>query len=607
MKHFMILILILIFSISTLLAETADKNVSTVNKDFSQTNQIRIVQPAENAHLPAVSATFVIGSVPPNGKLKINGNPVPVHPGGGFLTMVNLTPGNFQIKAELILDSVSYNLTRTVIVSEPEKPAPVSPLTIECVKPSQDKELHPGEDIEVFCKGSPGMKAFFKVKGVRGEFPMVESVTTPGNYMGVYRIGNRDRLKSSKIKVTLENDKHQKESRESDGTISLFPNNWPMMVQVAEPNVILRAGPALAPGDKAGYVMFPPEGTLLQVTGRIGDEYRIRLTKNKTVWVSSSQIKPLPAGALPARVVVGTISTVSNDNSVKIYLPLNRKIPFKIDSDIDGKYIDISLFGAFSNTDWINNPAIGIIKNVSWFQDDEETYRLRVDTMSNSWWGYDARYEGNTLVLELRTPPPVAAGSSSLAGLTIVLDAGHGVEGGATGPTGYHEGEANLAQVLVLKNKLLAKGAKVILTREGNDDIPLNERPKIAWQKRADILISIHNNALGYGGNPLIRHGFGVYYFTPMSLPLAREIHDGYIKRFSSGGEYNLPDDGLFYGNLALTRSHQMPCVLIESAYMIVPAEEAYLKTDGFRSACADAIISGLERYAGSMRRIIAK
>ena len=59
------------------------------------TNLIRIVEPHENSHLPALSTTFVCGSVPATGKLLINGTPVPVHSGGGFLTMVHLTPGKF--------------------------------------------------------------------------------------------------------------------------------------------------------------------------------------------------------------------------------------------------------------------------------------------------------------------------------------------------------------------------------------------------------------------------------------------------------------------------------------------------------------------------------
>jgi N-acetylmuramoyl-L-alanine amidase len=305
--------------------------------------------------------------------------------------------------------------------------------------------------------------------------------------------------------------------------------------------------------------------------------------------------------------MAGSISMGADDRSTRIRIPLARKIPFKIDPDVEGGFIDLSFFGAFSNTDWIFNASAGAIKGLRWFQDDEETYRLRAYTTPNGWWGYDARYEGSAFVLEIRTPPPASkslkAEASPLTGLAIAIDAGHAAGTGIIGPTGCAEGDANFDQALNLKEKLLSKGANVIMIRKGAEDVTLQDRPKIAWQNKADLLISLHNNALDYGGNPLQKHGFGVYYYTPMSLPLAKEIHAAYSETFG-GGEFIIRDDGLNYGSLALTRSPQMPCIIIESVYMVVPEEEAYLKLDSFRSACADAIISGLERYVRRMRQV---
>ncbi len=566
-------------------------------------NPIRIGHPNEKARLPALESTFVFGSAPPEGKLFINGAPVAIHPEGGFLTMVKLTPGEFKINAELELNGNKYHFTRTIFVAEPEKPVPISPLTIESVFPHQDQELWPGDYLEVVCKGSPGKSGYFTIKGVKGKFPLTETDKVPGGvYHGVYRIANDDRLRGAKIQVTLVDEKRRKTSRETAGTVSLFPKNLPVMAEVISPNTILLAGPGLTLNEKAGYLMFPPLGTVLQITGSKGNEYRVRLTKTKTVWVNQNQVKLLSEGSHPNNIVAGNISINTVPNATLIRLPLKRKIPFQIEPDVEGNFIDISFFGVFSNTDWITNAVGGNIKQLKWFQDDEETYRLRVFTIPNSWWSYDARYEGNQFVFELKSPPPISAAGSPLAGLTIALDPGHSADTGAIGPTGYTEKDANLAIAVNLKEKLTAKGVKVIMTRSGNENVSLNERPLIAQRNKADILISIHNNALGYGQNPFIKRGFGVYYYTPMSLPLAKEIHSAYTETFGVGKEFNLMDDGLYYANLALTRSPQMPSVLIESAYMIVPEEEAYLKRESFRSACANAIINGIERYARTMR-----
>ena len=570
------------------------------------TDPIRIVEPSENAHLPALGSTFVCGSVPPGGKLSINGKEVAVHPSGGFVTMVALAPGKFAIQAELQLSGATYRLTRTIWVAEPERPAPVRPLTIEYVTPRQDQELLPGDEVTVVGKGSPGMEAYFTVKGVWKRWPMTESADAPGIYQGVYRVGAKDRLKNAPIKMTLVDNKHKRQSKEAKGLLSRFPDDLPVLAETTSPDTVLRAGPALSAYDKAGYLMFPPVGTVLQITGRNGAEYRVRLNQTKTVWVSADQVKRLPPGTPPARAVAGSITISAKDRSAQIRLPLGRKIPFSIDPDAAAGYLDIALFGVYSNTDMIAHAATGPVKQVRWFQDDGETYRLHIATIPNSWWGYDARYEGNTLVIELRMPPSLPAGLSPLAGLTIAVDPGHSPDTGAVGTTGYLEKDANLAIALNLRQQLLAKGARVVMTRQGDEPVPLNDRPRIAWQNQADIFVSVHNNSFGYGGNPLVKHGYGVYYFTPMSRELAEEIHAAYGETFGPGAAFNLPDDGLYYDNLAVTRAPQMPSVLTESAYMILPQEEAYLKTDAFRSACASAIVSGIERYARRMRPEIA-
>jgi hypothetical protein len=151
-------------------------------------NPIKIVHPAENAKLPALAATFVCGSVPADGKLTLNGQPVPIHPDGGFVAMVNLAPGEFGIKAELTVGTVTYQVTRTVYVAAPEQPAPVTPLTIEYVLPKEDQELLPGDALTVVCKGSPGMRGYFTITGGRRKFPLRESQAgMAGIYQGVYQ------------------------------------------------------------------------------------------------------------------------------------------------------------------------------------------------------------------------------------------------------------------------------------------------------------------------------------------------------------------------------------------------------------------------------------
>src|SRR5258706_10448742 len=61
---------------------------------------LRLVQPYENANIPAVKQSFVFGSVlPATATLTINGLPVKPYTNGGFLTMLPFEPGRFKIEA----------------------------------------------------------------------------------------------------------------------------------------------------------------------------------------------------------------------------------------------------------------------------------------------------------------------------------------------------------------------------------------------------------------------------------------------------------------------------------------------------------------------------
>ena len=84
---------------------------------------------------------------------------------------------------------------------------------------------------------------------------------------------------------------------------------------------------------------------------------------------------------------------------------------------------------------------------------------------------------------------------------TVCLDAGHGADDvGATSTGGARlEKDDNLRLTLKVKDRLEAKGIKVILTREEDSDITLKERCKLANRKRCDFFLSLHRNSSASG------------------------------------------------------------------------------------------------------------
>jgi N-acetylmuramoyl-L-alanine amidase len=80
--------------------------------------------------------------------------------------------------------------------------------------------------------------------------------------------------------------------------------------------------------------------------------------------------------------------------------------------------------------------------------------------------------------------------------LKIVIDPGHGGKApGGLGPHGEKEKEITLEVGKILAKRLSDEGMEVLLTRDNDAYIPLEERTSFANKHNADLFISIHVNA----------------------------------------------------------------------------------------------------------------
>jgi N-acetylmuramoyl-L-alanine amidase len=204
-------------------------------------------------------------------------------------------------------------------------------------------------------------------------------------------------------------------------------------------------------------------------------------------------------------------------------------------------------------------------------------------------YGYLVAWEGNALVLKLRGRPAIDA-ARPLAGLTIAVDPGHPPIG-STGPTGLWEPQATLPISERLKRILEERGARVVMTRTTAAAVGLADRPVIARRANAHAFVSIHLNAYPDGINPFVAPGTGTYYFRTHSEPLAREVQRGMV------AQLGLQDLGVNYDNLAVVRGTWYPAVLCEGAFVILPDQEAALRTPEFQERYARGVADGLESY----------
>ncbi len=220
--------------------------------------------------------------------------------------------------------------------------------------------------------------------------------------------------------------------------------------------------------------------------------------------------------------------------------------------------------------------------------------------------------------------------------VTIALDPGHGGEDpGAIGANGSREKDIVLAVAKRLKAKLEGlPNTRVMLTRDGDYFVPLGQRVQKARKVQADLFVSIHADAWI---SPTAR-GSSVFVLSEKgaSSSAARWLADGQNKADLIGGaNFAVQDrqiasvlfdlsttaqinDSLKLGKAVLTeigginRLHKaaveqagfavlkapdIPSILVETAFISNPDEEARLRDDGYQNQLAEAITKGIKRY----------
>ncbi len=587
---------------------------------------INVIYPKEGQNITSSDSTFIFGQVTPGSDLRINGQKIDIYKNGAFLAYLPLAPGDF------VFDLIAYNQngisTKEVKVKVPFPfiPTPKDTLRIESYgkSPSVDLLLNPGDIIQTSFQGTPGCSALFYIEGLTPFLPMTESykeipvywgegvwgsweakdsVIKQGIYTGVYKIRSTDKIKNGKIVFELyrkvENpdsfyfspeafyDREKMQVCLTDsaaGKVTISEDLIPRIVELKDTSTIIRTGP------QSGYkLLYQPGGIRFVAIGKAGEWLKLKLAENVEGWARQEFFDSLPLGTPVPKSNIKLIRTSSSSDRTKIRIPLSQKIPYEISQELDPPVLILKLYGGNSDVDWIRyDTADEIIREIKWEQLQKGIFCLKVYLKQKKFWGYDVYYMGNELNLEIKKGPEV---KSRLKGLKICLDPGHSPDPGAVGPTGLEEKVVNLEIAQKLKKLLEKNGAEVILTRYGQEAVGIYERPEKAVQTNCHILISIHNNALPDGVNPFNGHGVSTYYYHPQSLKLARAIQ----KELT--GELNIPDEGLYYGNLALTRPYQLLSVLVECAFIMLPEQEELLRSEGFQKKIASGIYHGILNY----------
>lgn len=171
---------------------------------------------------------------------------------------------------------------------------------------------------------------------------------------------------------------------------------------------------------------------------------------------------------------------------------------------------------------------------------------------------------------------------------TVILDAGHG--GKDSGARGNGLQEKDLALDLVKKlQKELTPHFKVVLIRDNDVFVNLNDRVRKANRYPNSVLISVHFNH----GNRRLR-GPETYYWRTDSYSLAKRIQ----RQMSSVIPSERGNRDLVRRRLRLTRNPEIPSVLLEGGYLSNRQEADLLRSETYRSRLAKAIANAVREQA---------
>lgn len=577
---------------------------------FSQV-KIDVVYPKEGAQITASESTFIFGYVlPADSRLEINDERVKLYSNGAFLAFLPVKPGPFSFECEAIFEGDTTRLVRSVYIPYYLESSPRDSLVIDTsyVFPEEDWELQPGDVFKVAVKGTPGCDASFSIEGLAEDLPMTEippkrsfywgeaafgqgtTYQMPdvrGIYTGAYIIQSWDWAENRAVHFKLFNEDGDTLFTTADGKLGIDNSAIPRIAELTREVTVAQTGPRL------GYQLFLPRGVNVWITGRRGNYLRVRLSKTDEVWIRDENAEILPPGTPLPEGVVTVIRTEGFERKSRVKIFLDQRLPFKVAQIKKPAALHVTLYGVTANTDWIkldfDDP---LIREIRWEQEARGVYKIIIELNQKQHWGYRPFYENGNFLIDIKKKPEIAGWPSSpLKDIVICLDPGHNPDLGAVGPTRVSERDINYQYCVALQQALEEKGAFVVLTHGEFDGISLSARTRFASFMEADILLSLHFNALPDGVNPFRNRGISTYYYHPQSHHLAYLIQKNLLKYT------RMKNFGLFYDNLALCRPTDMIAVLTEPGFLMHPEEEMRIASESNKKKVVEAIVKAMEQF----------
>jgi N-acetylmuramoyl-L-alanine amidase len=345
---------------------------------------------------------------------------------------------------------------------------------------------------------------------------------------------------------------------------------------------------------------------------------------------------PGDAGLIPQRAPeITRIDAWPGRDATRVVVTLDRPATYRV-SDEPGA-------GPASPRTSVDFDGVDLATTTRDFQADGVVTRARAESTTTGsrvvldldgrpWRRVFPMQEPYRLIIDIARNPPGARGADAgRAVVRVVIDPGHGGrDSGAVGPSGVREKDVTLDVAHRVAPVLAAQGLQVVLTRDDDRFVSLEERTARANAFGADLFLSIHCNA----SESRLRRGVETYILDTTRDEIAARVaaRENATTQAASAalasilGSLRMADDarrstrfaqllqraataalqgrygdavdgGVHTAGFYVLVGARMPSVLFEASYLSNSAEEARLGSAEGRQMLADAIVNAVRAY----------
>ncbi|SHI84152.1 Uncharacterized lipoprotein YddW, UPF0748 family [Geosporobacter subterraneus DSM 17957] len=550
---------------------------------------VSVSRPADNIKT-GLSQYYLNGASDPEQPLFLNGKPVENRsPQGYFGILVPLEKGANQFTFS---QEGSY-VTRVIFRETPSaaaKKLSAAEIPAASVFPKEQEYRTPGEKITLSCQAPIGSKVTVNLGGKSYTMkPSGLSASGQGifadTYTHVYTIptyAGTPRIIDLGTPVYTMNYKGATKTSKAPAKIGVVMKNAPFYAEVVKSVADTYSTPTT--GNGAAYELY--SGMTDYVTGMTGNF--VRLSSGQ--WINKKDVKTYATQSpLTTKIQKAEYSTGEKWDTLNIDL---SKLT-TVFSSFDGNVVKLDISAAAGGV-IPTLPEEAMVSSVAVLQNTNSlqyTLTLKKDHFIE---GYFIEKTPTGIALMLKRPVVSVGGDQPLAGITIMIDPGHGgSDTGALGPLGAANAEKsiNLNTALKLQQELEQLGAIVLMTRNTDIDVSLEERLAASRNARPDLFISIHANSMGDNVDIAKIDGFSVFYREKLAQLASEKVFMHTLDTLKRNSK------GLHNKNFYVTRGTWAPSILIESGFVPNPYEYEWLINDEDQALLAKTLAEAILQY----------